>query len=131
VPRGAAADLVRGQLAHLEAERHVLRDGHVRPERVALEDHAALAFLGREAGDVATAEADHAGSGLDESGDHPEDGGLAASGGAHQEGESPGRCLKRDTVHRDGGSEGLAEFLERDGNHSVGKIPVGIRGTRN
>ncbi len=39
----------------LEAEGNVLGDGHVRPERVALEHHAGVAFVGRKVGDVLVA----------------------------------------------------------------------------
>jgi hypothetical protein len=144
----APAKVVPGWFAatfsHVTAHRHRYSQFLSRPSDGPAPGEASPAVLGMSGGDGyeglrfgwqvyvdAAAEADHAGSGLDESGDHPEDGGLAASGWAHQEGEPAGRRLERHAVHRDGGSEGLAEFLERDGNHCVRKIPVGIRGTRN
>ena len=53
-----AADLVPGQAAELQAEGEVLEDVHVGPERVALEDHAGRALLGREAGHVLAVDGD-------------------------------------------------------------------------
>ena len=49
---GAAPDFVLRHLALLEAERDVLRHGHVRPQRVALKHHSGIPLVRREASDV-------------------------------------------------------------------------------
>jgi hypothetical protein len=56
----ALVALVLVDTAQLEREAHVLRDVHVRVERVVLEDHRDVAVLGREVGDVLAADPDAA-----------------------------------------------------------------------
>ena len=66
----------------------IFGDRHVRPQRVALEDHRHVALLGRQRarrrGDDALAHADLAGGRLDEAGDEAQRRGLAAAGRAQQ-----------------------------------------------
>ena len=70
-------------LAQLEPIDDVLGDRHVRPQRVALEDHRHVAPLGRQRllrrGHDAVADADLAFGRLDEAGDQPQRRGLAAA----------------------------------------------------
>src|SRR5690606_23267113 len=84
----AAGDLGGFDLPDLQAEAHVLGHRHVRPDRVALEDHRHVAPLGRQAGlgrgDDLVADRDRAAGGREESGHHPQRGGLAAARGAEQ-----------------------------------------------
>ena len=56
----ARLDLRFGTLGDLQAEGHVLRDRHVREERIGLEHHADIALVGAQAHDVAAVDADHA-----------------------------------------------------------------------
>ena len=77
-------DFLLGVLPQLLGELHVLPDGHVGGEGVVLEDHGDVTVLGghvvhRLAADVHLAAAD-----LLQAGHHPQRGGLAAAGGAHQ-----------------------------------------------
>ncbi|OIQ65939.1 hypothetical protein GALL_524970 [mine drainage metagenome] len=64
----------------------VLGDRHVRPQRVALEDHRHLALLGRQGargrGYQPVADMDFAIAGLEKAGDQPQRRGLAAARGA-------------------------------------------------
>ena len=64
----------------------IFGDRHVRPQRVALEDHRHLALLGRQGaglrGHQPVADMDLAVGGLEESGDQPQRRGLAAARGA-------------------------------------------------
>ena len=73
--------LLRGDLRHLEGERHVVGDGHVRVQRVVLEHHRDVAVLGRDVGDVAVTDEDLAAVDLLEPREHPQGRGLAASRG--------------------------------------------------
>jgi hypothetical protein len=45
-------------LPHPQPERHILGDGHVGPEGVALEDHAGVPLVRRRAGDIPAVEGD-------------------------------------------------------------------------
>jgi hypothetical protein len=51
-----SADLGLVGAGEFEGKTHVLGDGHVRVERVILEDHRDVAFLGFSVGDVASAD---------------------------------------------------------------------------
>ena len=68
-----------GDLADIESEGDILGDGHVWPERVGLEDHAGVSFVGWFVGDDFVVEGDFAFGGVDESGDHSEEGCFAAA----------------------------------------------------
>ena len=83
----ALLDLGLGELAHLQPERHVVVDGHVRVERVVLEHHRDVPVLGRQVVDHAVADVDLAGRDLLQPRHHPQGGGLAAAGGADQDHE--------------------------------------------
>ena len=76
---------VRGRhLRHLQRERDVAFDGHVREQRVALEHRAHRTALRRAADEVLAVEHDAAGVGQVEARDHPQERRLAAAGGPQQ-----------------------------------------------
>ena len=102
------------QLLPLETERDVVRDRHVREERVALEDGVHVALVRREPDDVAVAEEDPAGRRVLEAADHPEGRRLAAAGRAEQREERAPWDLERDAVDRPRLAELLDDFLEPD-----------------
>ena len=100
------------QLLPLETEGNVVRDRHVREERVALEDGVHVALVRREPDDVAVAEEDPAGRRVLEAADHPEGRRLAAAGRAEQREERAPWDLERDAVDRARLAELLDDFLE-------------------
>ena len=75
----AARDLGLRGAARLQAVAEVLAHGHVRVERVGLEDHGDVAAARREVGHVAVADRDRAVRDLLEPGDHPQQRRLAAA----------------------------------------------------
>jgi hypothetical protein len=91
-----------------QREGDVLADIHVREQRVVLEDDADVALVGRGEGDVAAAEQDRAGRGLDEAAEDAEQRGLAGAGGAEQRDEFLRRDVERDVVQRPHRSVDLA-----------------------
>ncbi len=74
----AAPRLDLRRLPHLEPVAEVLAYGHVRIERVALEDHGNVATARREVGHVDLVDSGRAAGDLLETGDHAQEGGLAA-----------------------------------------------------
>ena len=83
----SVADFGLRGLGDLQREAHVLRDRHVRVERVVLEDHRDVAVLGIDGGDVAVADPDASGVQRFQPGHHPQRGRLAASGRTDQNDE--------------------------------------------
>ena len=77
-------------------------DRHVRPQRVALEDHRHLALLGRQRarlrGHQPVADMDLAVGGFEETGDQPQRRGLAAAGRAEQADQLPVVDPQRDVI---------------------------------
>ena len=71
-----------GHAAHLQAVLDVLRDGHVREQRVLLEHGVDVAAPRGQRRDVDAAEPDRPGGGLLEARDHAQHRGLAGSRGA-------------------------------------------------
>ena len=86
-----AFGFVLGDLAHLQAEGDVLLDRHVRPQRVALEDHRHPPLLRRQRGagrrHLLAVHFDRAGGRRHKTRDHPQRRGLAAAGRAEQRDE--------------------------------------------
>ena len=74
-----AIDLGSRSPADLQSELQVLPHVHVRVEGVALEHHGDVPILGRDVVDHAAADLDGARGDLLETGDHPEQGALAAA----------------------------------------------------
>ena len=80
-----AAALGRCHPTRLQPEGDVLDGRQVWKERVALKDHAGVATVGGEPGDVPSPQDDSPGRGLDEPGDHAERCRLAATAGPEQD----------------------------------------------
>jgi hypothetical protein len=105
----------------LQREAHVLGDGHVRVERVVLEDHRDVAVLRRDVGDVAVADEDARRRDLLEAREHPQAGRLAAAGGADEHEELAVGDLEVELVHR-GSVRTRVEagrLVERDSGHGT------------
>ena len=100
--QGPGASLLAPDLAHAQAEGHVVQRRHVREEAVALEDHAHVALLGGNAGLVDAVDQDAPRVDRLEAGQDPQGGGLPA----------PGRSEKGDQLTR---FEGQGEPVERLG----------------
>jgi hypothetical protein len=83
----AGVDLVLGGLSKLQPERHVVVDAHVWIQRVVLEHHGDVPFLGGHVVDHSRPHLDGPLGDALEAGDHPKRGGLPTSGRAHQHDE--------------------------------------------
>ncbi len=83
----ALVDLGFRVLAQHQAERHVFVDGHVRIERVVLEDHGDVAIFGRNVVDALAVDENVAAGDFLEARDHAERGGFAAAGRADEHDE--------------------------------------------
>ena len=109
---------VAARQAGLEAQTvgDVLRHRHVRPQRVALEDHRHAPSLGRhDAGgrrQTAVADPDLAGLRRQKAGDEPQRGGLAAARGPQQREQLSRLDLERQAVDRADVTVALRERLE-------------------
>src|SRR5688572_9374808 len=77
-------DHIARLFTHHQTEPNVLSNGHVRIERVVLEDHGDVALLWWEVRDIALADADSASCNLLEPGHHSQDGRLPAAGRSNQ-----------------------------------------------
>jgi hypothetical protein len=89
-PRGVAhlaVDLGLRHARELQAERHVLVDGHVRKQRVALEHHRDAALGGRHVVDAAAVDRQLAVAQILEARDHPQQRRLAAARRAQEHAE--------------------------------------------
>ncbi len=87
----------------LQAEGHVLRDAHVRKQRIVLEHHADAALLGADpatAGDDLAGDLDLALVGAVEPGDQAQRGRLAAAAGADDQQDLAGRDLEVELAQR-------------------------------
>ncbi len=89
-----------------EREGHVLGDAHVREQGVALEHHADVALVRRQAGHRAAVEQDLAAGRVLEAGDHVERRGLARAGGAEEGQELALAHVERHVM--DGGEVAIA-----------------------
>ena len=76
----ALVDLLLGLAGNLQGKAHVLAHGHVRVERVVLEDHGDVAVTRGDVGDVLVADVDGAVGDVFQAGEHAQRGGLTAAG---------------------------------------------------
>ena len=108
---------------HLEPERDVVVDRHVREERVLLEHHVDGSSVREDRRDVPSLK-DHTPLVRHfEPGDHPQRRRLSASARAEEREELPLADRERHVAHRIGLSEALADVLERDRNAGVFRHP--------
>ena len=128
----APAPVLLVDLLHLEVEADVLGHGHVRVQRVRLEDHRDVAILRRHIGDVSVADQDVAVVDRLESGQHPQRRGLSAARGADEHEELAVADLEVEGIHgrRIGARIGPAGVLERDGGQAVLLVSWDVRASR-
>ncbi len=112
--RDAAPELALWHTLPLEPEADVVLDGHVREERVALEDRVHVPLVRRKADHVLVAEEDAALRRLLEAADHPQRRRLPAAGRSEQREERAAGNLDRDPVDGDGAVEPLHDVVEAD-----------------
>ena len=115
---------------HLEAEGDILGDVHVGPEGVVLEDHARVAVFRGRVGDIPLAEEDAAEIGFGETGDEPQEGRLAAAGGAEDEEKLAGGNFDRDVVHGGEVAEAFRQVRECQRRHGMDSIRYADRCAR-
>ena len=114
----ALLDLLLRSPRELEAEGDVLRDRHVRVERVVLEHHRDVAVPLQDVVDPLAADVEIAGRDVLEPGDHPQRGGLPAAGGPDEHEQLGLRDLERQLLDRlEPVREPLAELVQDDFSH--------------
>ena len=101
----------------------VVRDAHVREERVGLEHQVDRPLVGRQVGDVGTVEQDAAAIGTLESRQHPHQRGLAAAGGAEQREELARVERERHVIDRRDIAEALGHALDAHQRNRPGVGP--------
>jgi hypothetical protein len=111
---GAAAPVRALDAFHPEAVLDVVADGHVREERVVLEDGVHVPVVGRPVRDVDAAEPDAPGVGPLEAGDHPKRRRLARPGRPEHREELAACDLEVDRVDGNNVAVGLADPAQDD-----------------
>ncbi|MNT02284.1 hypothetical protein D3C72_1367750 [compost metagenome] len=97
---------------HLEAEGDVVPHRHVGEERIALEHHADAPLLGRLPGDVLTGHPHLTAIHRSEPGQRPQQGGLAAAGGAEQGHQLPLADAEFDPLEHRGLAVGFVQLID-------------------
>ncbi len=128
--RHLAPDVVARQPALLQPERHVLRDRHVRPQRVVLEHHAHVAPPRRHRADVAAPDQHLARLVAVEARDEPQQSRLAGTGRAEQREELARRHGKRDVAQHLRAAEAERDVAKLDRHWRHGLSPETSRGER-
>jgi hypothetical protein len=91
-------DLRGGDLAHIEAVRHVIEDRQMREQRIVLEYESDVAPVGGLRGDILPAEADASGIRHLVARDHPQRGRLAAARRPEERQELAGAHVEHDVA---------------------------------
>ena len=114
-PAGAVADVAIAQVVDAAVERDVLADGEVLVEREALAHVAdvALDALGL-AGDVVSGDGRAAGGGREQTGQHPDRGGLAGAVRAEEAEHLAGADVEGDAVDGGEGAEAARQIGDVD-----------------
>ena len=109
-----ARALVTGDLLHAQAEGDVVGDLEVGKQRIVLKHHADSTSLGRQAGDLVTADVDAAGVQRGQPCDGPQQGRLAAAGRPQQGDELAMLDIGVDVGEHRGLAEALGQPPQRD-----------------
>ena len=113
----ATRDLAFLDTGKLEAEGHVLGHCHVRIEGVGLEHHAHRTVLGGQVVDALVVDEQVTGGDVLEPGDQPQQGGLAAAGGADEDDELTVFDIQVDMPGNGRTVVTLADVAQRDTGH--------------
>ena len=118
---GGFGDFLRtlgcGDAGELERERHIVRDGHVRVEGVALEDEGEAALCRWDVIDADAIEEEVAGGDVFKAGDEAQQRGFAAAGWADEDGELLVVDGEIDAAQDLGGAEAFADLVELHCGH--------------
>ncbi len=106
------ADFRSIELLLFQSKRNVLPGRHVREQRVGLEHHVGRTFVGRNAGHVLAIDENRAGRRRIETGQHAQQGRLAAPGPAEQTEDLALIDAQRDIVHRNEIAKLLGDSVE-------------------
>ena len=124
------ADVLLRLLGHLKREGDVLEDGHVRIERVVLEDHRHVALDRVDEVHEPVPDRDLAGGRILEPRDQPQDRALPTAGRPQQHEELAVLDAERYVVHRDDVAEALRQVPENDLSHAILPTPSEPRPAR-
>jgi len=113
------SDLGLGRPPRLQPVPEVLADGHVRVQRVGLEDHRDVPAARSQIRHVTVADPDRPVRNLFEAGDHAQQRRLAAPRRPDEDQELAVCDVERHAVDRGHGTEGLGHLLELDGGHAL------------
>jgi ABC-type spermidine/putrescine transport system permease subunit II len=117
----------RTDLAHPEAEAHVVQRAHVREQAVALEHHAHVPLGGRHRGDVLAVDQDRSGIRDLKAGHDAQGRGLAAAGRTEQCDQLARGHVDGQPVQGLGGPEEAAQILQHDARApGLGHLPGAV-----
>ena len=105
-----------------QPERHVLRNRHVRVERVVLKHHRDIAILWRHVVDDVAADHDVAVGDIFQAGDHPQRGRLAAARRSHQHDKLMVGDVEIDAAHRLDFIITLNNLTQRHVSHEINPL---------
>ncbi len=110
-------DVLRGNMTQIQAERHVVVDGHVRIEGIVLEDHRNVVIFGIHVIDDLVHDVNLSLGDFFQPRDHAQARALATPGGADQDEELFVLDIHRDIVDHFNLVEALVDVLEFDIRH--------------
>ena len=118
----ALVDFGPREFALFESKGDVLRDGHVRPKRVALEHHPGVALVGREVRDIGISKVDAPVLRLVKARDGAEERRLSAAARAEEKEYLACADGEVERVQRSGCAEALGEFFDANGKHGRAQV---------
>jgi hypothetical protein len=110
--------------AHAQAERDIVEHGHVRKQRIVLEDDAEVALAWRHVPHRPAADPHLARGRCDKARDDAQSRALSRTAGAEQRQELPVGQREADIVQHFGGTEGLADRIDLDAAHGEPTAPA-------